>query len=50
MTIDEYKKKLISVVEEMEKEHGFDVESVLIQVHSFSSDRSIKNFNVIIMS
>ena len=46
MTIEEYKKKLVSIVQDMENEHGFDVESVLIQNHSYSRDLGVKKFDV----
>ena len=38
MTIEEYKEKLISVVKEMEKEHGARINKVVIgkeRVHNF---------------
>ncbi len=36
MAIDDYKKKLIAIVEEMQKEHGCVVESVNIERKLFS--------------
>ena len=46
MTIEEYKKKLIDIVEEMEKEHGMDVTSVLIEACIQSINPGYKWFEV----
>lgn len=46
MTIEEYKKKLIDIVEEMEKEHGMDVTSVQIEISIKSITHGYKCFEV----
>ena len=46
MTIDEYKQKLISVVENMEREHGCEVSSVTIEANIYSETSGLKLYNV----
>lgn len=46
MTIEEYKKKLIDIVEEMDKEHGMDVTSVLIEMSIKTITTGYKLFEV----
>ena len=46
MTIEEYKKKLISVVENMEIEHGCKVRAVTIEANIYSTASGLKSFNV----
>ena len=46
MTIEEYKKQLISVVQNMEREHGCDINSVSISANLFSESSGLKVFRV----
>jgi cell division ATPase FtsA len=46
MTIDEYKKTLVTVVENMEREHGCEVRSVTIEANTYIIDSVQKSFNI----
>ena len=38
MSVEEYKKQIVSLVEEMEKEHGLDISSIEIRPNFFSEN------------
>lgn len=46
MTIEEYKKQLTSIVEEMEEEHGCDITRLVITVGIRSEFNGVKTFKV----
>ena len=46
MTIEEYKKKLVSVVENMECEHGCDIVRINIGSTFVNIGTKVKKFNV----
>lgn len=38
MSVEEYKKQIVSLVEAMEKEHGMDIQEIEIRPNFFSED------------